>query len=238
MKLVISNILFLALAGYALGAAVENCHFDRLMKCGDPLDAFRKEMGQSFPTTEDQVKKLCSNMDEALKCAEEFQNKCMTPLQLETMGFLAEGAQIVYKDFCTDGSNMRAEYLKHAQCIDDASKTDEAKGYYSYVEAALEDLTEKPPTERLPTTCCGYKWLDAKFNKMGKEKCGQEAVDAFKNVVEMVVSSLPNVLCSGFEPDSKQCTAVLPAAGATPKGTIKNSHIAQTFASVYLPDLQ
>ncbi|GFT94296.1 uncharacterized protein NPIL_607711 [Nephila pilipes] len=238
MKLVIANILFLALAGQALGAAIENCHFDRLTKCGDPIAAFRKEMGQSFPTTEDQVKKLCSNMDEAYKCAEEFQNKCMTPLQLETMGFLAEGAQVVYRDFCTEGSKLRADYLKHSKCIDDASKTDEAREYYSYVEAALEDLQEKAPNDRLPTTCCGYQWLNDKFNKYGSDKCGQEAMDAFHNVVEMAVSSLPNVLCSGFQPEGKQCTAVLPPAGSKPKGTIKNSHIAQTFISIYLPDLQ
>ncbi|GIY50565.1 uncharacterized protein CEXT_361771 [Caerostris extrusa] len=238
MKVVIAQLVFLALASRALGAAIENCHFDRLAKCGNPLSAFRKEMGQSFPTTEDQVKKLCSNMDEAYKCAEEFQNKCMTPLQLQTMGFLAEGAQITYNDFCKEGSKLRTDYLKHAQCIDDTSKTDEAKGYYSYVEAALEDLSEKPPSDRLPITCCGYKWLDAKFKATGTEKCGKEAMDSFSNVVEMVVSSLPGVLCSGFEPEGKQCAAVLPPAGAKPKGTIKNSHIAQSFANIYLQDMQ
>lgn len=46
-------------------------------------------------------------MEEAKACAEAFQNKCMTPMQLETMGFLTEGSMTVYRDFCTEGSQMR-----------------------------------------------------------------------------------------------------------------------------------
>lgn len=73
---------------------------------------------------------------------------------------------------------------------------------------------------------------------MGKERCGAEAVESFNQVVEMAVSSLPNVFCSGFEPESAQCNEVLPPPGTKPKGTLKNSHIAQSFASIYLPDVQ
>lgn len=232
------QFLFLALVGQALGAAVENCHLSRLSACGDPLAAFRKEMGQSFPLTEEQVKNMCSKMDEAYKCAEEFQNKCMTPMQLETMGFLTEGSLKVYDDFCKEGSELRTEYLKHAQCIDESSKTDEAKESYSYIEAALEGLSEKAPSDRLPTACCGYALLVKNSRKMGEEKCGKEAVDAFHNVVEMAVSALPNVMCSGFDPEGQQCKKVLPPPGTKPKGTLKNSHVAQTFSSMYLQDVQ
>lgn len=51
------DILFIVAGSH--GAAVENCHMDRLVACGDALADFRKEMGQSFPTTEEQVNKLC-----------------------------------------------------------------------------------------------------------------------------------------------------------------------------------
>ncbi|XP_054723977.1 uncharacterized protein LOC129234110 [Uloborus diversus] len=234
--ILVTELLFLALASGALGAAVENCHMDRLTKCGDPLAAFRKEMGQSFPTTEEQVKKLCDNLKEAHDCAENFQNKCMTPLQLETLGFLAEGSFRVFEEFCQEGSEMRKEYLKHAKCLDEATKTDEAKAHYKYVEASLEDLAEKAPNKRLPTACCGYQWLADKTDKMGAERCGEDAIESFHKVVDMAVSSLPSVLCSGFQPDSKECKEVLPPLGTEPKGTLKNSHIAQAFASIYLKD--
>lgn len=46
-----------------------------------------------------------------------------------------------------------SDYLKHAKCLDDASKTEEAKEQYAYVEAALEDLNDKPPEKKLPTAC-------------------------------------------------------------------------------------
>lgn len=45
------------------------------------------------------------------------------------------------------------DYLKHAKCLDDASKTEEAKEQYAYVEAALEDLNDKPAEKKLPTAC-------------------------------------------------------------------------------------
>ncbi|KFM78498.1 hypothetical protein X975_19975, partial [Stegodyphus mimosarum] len=221
MKILIINILLLAAVGCAFGAAVHNCHLEKLTACGDPLAEFRKEMGQSFPTTEDQVKKFCEDMEKAQKCAEDYQNKCMTPMQLETMGFLMEGSITVYKDFCQEGSQLRTEYLKHAKCMDEASKTEEAKNYYSYVEASLEDLSDKPPEKRLPIACCGYQWLTAKSDQLGREKCGQEAVDAFHNVVEMAISAL--ILCSGFDPEGSQCTEVMPPLGSKPKGTLRNS---------------
>lgn len=43
----------------------------------------------------------------AYECAEEFKEKCMTPMQKETMFFLTEGSTNVYNDFCTEGSKIR-----------------------------------------------------------------------------------------------------------------------------------
>lgn len=48
-----------------------------------------------------------SNMKIAYECAEEFKEKCMTPMQKETMFFLTEGSTNVYNDFCTEGSKIR-----------------------------------------------------------------------------------------------------------------------------------
>lgn len=84
----------------------------------------------------------------------------------------------------------------------------------------------------------GYQWLVSKSQQNGKERCGEEAVASFNAVVDMAVSNLPAVFCSGFEPESAKCNDVLPPAGAKPKGNLKNSHIAQSFASIYFPDIK
>lgn len=57
-------------------------------------------------------------MKKAYDCAEEFQNKCMTPMQLETMGFLTEGALVVYNDFCKAGSKIRTGNYKNKNTIE------------------------------------------------------------------------------------------------------------------------
>lgn len=47
------------------------------------------------------------NMKKGYECAEEFKEKCMTPMQKESMGFLTEGSTHVYNEFCTEGSKIR-----------------------------------------------------------------------------------------------------------------------------------
>ncbi|XP_015926683.1 uncharacterized protein [Parasteatoda tepidariorum] len=237
MKLLILQVLFIGLAAKTLGAAIEKCHSSVLAACGDPISDFRKKMGTSFPLDNAQVNELCSAIEQSKTCAEDFQKKCMTPMQIQTMSFLTEGSLEVYKDFCTEGSEIRTDYLKNAPCIDESSKTPEAKEHSKYVEATLEEMSVKAPQDRLPTICCAYALMTEKSREFGEAKCGKGAVDSFHKVVEMAVSTLPNVLCSGFDPEGDTCKAVLPPPGTQPKGTLKNSHIAQSFVSMYLNDI-
>lgn len=94
-------------------------------------------------------------MHEADGCLKNFTKKCSTPLQRELITFVSEGSSRLLNEYCTEGTAVRQNYLKHAQCLNQAQKGQ--RSCVKDLQAALETVTSVEWDKRIPAGCCAYR---------------------------------------------------------------------------------
>ncbi|GIX91680.1 uncharacterized protein CEXT_217011 [Caerostris extrusa] len=94
-------------------------------------------------------------INEAEQCFKNFTVRCMTPLQRELLGFVSEGSEKLLNEYCTPGTDLRANYLKHAPCLNDAHSLQ--KDCLTDLQAAMETISTSEFQNRIPMACCGYQ---------------------------------------------------------------------------------
>ncbi|GFR05251.1 uncharacterized protein TNCT_248441 [Trichonephila clavata] len=222
MKLLLSLGLTIVLAASAL--ADPQCHTSELMQCIDIVVNWAHTLPKrSLPTTEEEVVVECEAFNKALNCALKFRDNCVTPLQKEVLGLVVEGAIEFVNDFCTPGSNTRKNYLKHAQCLNQVSQSDGVKEQIEYILAIVENMKNQDDKNLIMYSCCGYRKVHSWFLKTGIDTCGNEAVQPVLDMIHLVASQLPDVLCNGMDGSEDRCTALLPAVGSKISAEAKQS---------------
>lgn len=87
------------------------CHLRELDLCAASLLLFNQNPS-GVATTDAEVDKQCGFLKESQECFKNFTTRCTTPLQRELIGFVSEGSQELFKQFCSKGTEIRtSEYL-------------------------------------------------------------------------------------------------------------------------------
>uniref|UniRef100_A0A2L2YUC2 Secreted protein n=1 Tax=Parasteatoda tepidariorum TaxID=114398 RepID=A0A2L2YUC2_PARTP len=226
MKYIIA-ICVLAAAAYQI--ASQSCHLREVDLCIATM-IFHYQ-GSGIPTDESGVSQLCESIDETSQCLRNFTNKCMTPVQREVLNLVAEGSEATVKDFCTQGSELRAKYLRHSRCLGEVHAEDQMRDCMVDMQVTVETVTTTKFDKRVGTLCCGFRRFLECGEKLTEQKCGREAVEMGRTVSQLAVTELPGVVCNSFDPNSNQCQALLPPKGSTPKGTQSSSQLARLLAT-------
>lgn len=93
-------------AAYQVNGEACNCHLRELDLCAATLLLFNQNPS-GVATTDAEVDKQCGFLKESQDCFRNFTTRCATPLQRELIGFVAEGSQELFKQFCTKGTEVR-----------------------------------------------------------------------------------------------------------------------------------
>ncbi|GBL96444.1 hypothetical protein AVEN_43753-1 [Araneus ventricosus] len=192
------------------------CHLRELDLCV-AIGLFHYERN-GLPPNEENVNEWCETMQEAMQCVSNFTDKCMSPLQKELMGLLS-GSEEVGKQFCERGSEIRANYLAHAECLAHGSEGEEFKTQLRNMQVVFETMFDVPFKKRIPLMCCGYRRLRESNEEMNAKRCGKESIEMIRNIMKMmIVTKLPDIVCQQFDPHSAECKEILPPSGTPPKG--------------------
>lgn len=180
-------------------------------------------------TGDAELDKQCGYLKEADVCLQNYTKRCTTPLQRELIGFMTEGSQKLIKEYCTRGSGLRQSYLKHASCLNTASRGQ--KECIKDLQSAFEVITTVEWDKRIKVGCCAYNQVLGCSEKIIEDKCGKDATEFMRLLMRMALSRLPDIVCSEYKVGSKICRSLLPPPGTPPKGTRSNSVLSRLFSA-------
>ncbi|KAL1460282.1 hypothetical protein MTO96_027573 [Rhipicephalus appendiculatus] len=218
-----------AFAAYQVNGEACNCHLRELDLCAATLLLFNQNPS-GVATTDAEVDKQCGFLKESQDCFRNFTTRCATPLQRELIGFVAEGSQELFKQFCTKGTEVRTNYLKHAPCL--GQTLPEQKKCLTDIQAGLEKVSTVAFNDRVPAACCMYNRYQGCTRKAVASKCGEEAIEFGEILVKMAASDLPNVVCTSYGEKNPRCNSLLPPPGTKPSG--KPTSVLSRLFSAYL----
>lgn len=224
MQFLIICVAAVAVFGRSVLAS-DQCHLRELDLCAAAGAGANK-----VPATEAEVDKYCQLGMEAKDCFQNYTSKCATPIQRELLQFATEGARQTGERFCKKGDELRDGYLKHAPCL--AKAQPEGRKCLTDVQAGLEKVEEVEFRDRITAACCVYTRYNRCSSAVVESKCGQEAIRYGQIVLKLSTSNLLDVVCQGFESNTK-CDTLLPPAGSKPKGNSKSiiSKLFNAYAS-------
>lgn len=210
-----------------------SCHLRELDLCAASFLVLT-QAPQGLATSDQEINKQCVHLREADTCIKNYTRRCMTPIQRELVGLASNSSIALLDDYCTKGSKLRSNYLKHAQCLNQVQKK-EQKSCLRDLQSSLELLTSNSGdpinSKRLQLACCTYKRFEACFGGHLERKCGRETVQFVSNVVHRVTSRMPDTVCRAYRPETQECKALLPKPGVTPKGSKSNSVVSRLLSA-------
>lgn len=207
----------------------QTCHLRELDLCAATLLVFTQNPSGGIGTNDAELNKQCGYLKEADSCLRNFTRKCTTPLQRELISFVTEGGNRLLTEYCTSGTQLRQSYLKHAPCLQQATKGQ--KTCVKDLQSALEIVTSVEWDRRIPAGCCAYRRFQGCTENLVETKCGKEAVEFINILLRMAASRLPDIICQGYGPQTTECTSLLPAPGTLPKGARSNSVLSRLFSA-------
>jgi len=206
----------------------QSCHLRELDLCAATLLVFTQSPS-GIATGDNELDKQCGYLREADSCLRNFTRRCTTPLQRELIGFVTEGSLRLLSEYCTRGSPLRQSYLKHAGCLQSATRGQ--KTCIKDLQSAFEVITSVEWDKRIPAGCCAYRQLMKCTENLIETKCGKDAVEFMNLLLRMALSRLPDIVCQGYGPGSKTCANLLPPPGTAPKGSRSNSVLSRLFSA-------
>lgn len=116
----VALILILGLLGQqqqvAEAAATETCHLREFDLCMTSAIVFvQGPAGTKLNDAE--IEKQCNLFKDTEECLTSFTDRCMTPTQNSLVDFTSGGILGYMRDYCKKGSELRAKYLKHGDCV-------------------------------------------------------------------------------------------------------------------------
>lgn len=133
---------------------------------------------EGLATTDAGIDKQCNYLKEADTCLKDYTKRCMTQMQREVFSFAANSSLDLMSQYCTKGSDLRANYLKHAKCLNEVHKKD--------LKVCLKDL---------PSGCCLYTKFTSCFFGSLERRCGKEANAFVVSTMRKATSRLPEIVC-------------------------------------------
>ncbi|UYV71523.1 hypothetical protein LAZ67_8003573 [Cordylochernes scorpioides] len=182
-----------------------------------------------IPTTEEEMTSSCEYIQEATHCMNNYTDKCTTPMVRELLDVFMGDSNARLNEFCTPGSEMRANFLKHSGCL--AEVYPEERPCFLDFQLVIEKIVDKATTneDRLPILCCGYNRFVQCVHGLIEPKCGAETLQYATEMFEAVATTMPRTICSNFKED--RCAQLLPAPGTQPQGTQSKSAVARLLAA-------
>ncbi|XP_013781228.1 uncharacterized protein LOC106465549 [Limulus polyphemus] len=205
----------------------QSCHMRELDVCAASLLVNQED---NIAQTEAELDTQCATIRDVQHCIQNYTQNCMTAVQRELMGFFSEGSERLLEDYCTSGTDVRKRYLENSACLSEANK--ETRHCLTDLRNGLEVIGTSEFDKRVPTACCSYQRYMECVEKTVEDKCGADSVTFLQELLRTAVSRLPDIVCTGYSPESEECVKVLPEPGQEPSGS-SSSPLSRLFDAYF-----
>ncbi|XP_067131681.1 uncharacterized protein [Centruroides vittatus] len=192
----------------------ESCHWREMDLCA--ATGLLALQNNPVPQNEAEIDTQCTYLKETVDCANNYTNKCATPLYKQLISFATAESQENLKGFCTPGNELRKTLLKHSSCL--AEVWSEQAACTTDARAAIEKIPTVEAKDRINLACCTYRRFRLCGTSYIENKCGAEARDFVLTFISFFASNLPDIICQNFTPEDATCKPLLPPVGTQPKG--------------------
>lgn len=237
----LSFVLIILVSVVHISSAGE-CGEEMLTKCRYPLRVLTNNQEFSFATKKEDLDALCPDINEGLRCIDNYTRTCMDPRQRGHFYRLYSGTSLVIQEICEEGS-YQDEFLKHAPCLR-AVKSDHEHCGMTYQTKINEITSYANGTRRkdidsenvVKSLCCSFRSYLKCSEDVVLDKCGEETAAFTSDFLYRMSSSLLEIHCDKYSPDSVMCGEEVQNDGSG-SSTITSSLsvlLALYFASKYL----
>ncbi|KAF8767661.1 uncharacterized protein LOC129967034 [Argiope bruennichi] len=210
------SLVVCALGVSLQGAEAASCHLREVDLC---LATVLLGASEGIPANDEELDKVCEPVQEGIECIGNYSASCFTPLLQEVFDMAMYEPKKYQNLMCTHGTDERAEYLKHAPCLQKALSNDNVRPHLEDLMAGLEKAAESQFQDRVPIMCCGLQRMYKNLLDIVEGQCGKGVVDQGGALIGMSASSISDIFCRGYEPGTPRCGSLLPPQGTQSQGS-------------------
>ncbi|KAG9508448.1 hypothetical protein GZH46_03057 [Fragariocoptes setiger] len=212
-------------------AAPESCHLREFDLCMTSAVVFIQQP-QGVKVSEEQIEKQCNLFKETEECIQSYTDNCMTKSQHQLIDFASGGILKTMKDYCRKGSDIRAQYLKHGECVQKQRKATNKCliDFQAAVEKSTVDSTHWK--DRPKVLCCALDRYRACLEAIIEPACGKEALNVANMLAKGTFSRAATITCDKYKHRSSQCQGLLPPTGTVPKGSKSGSVLSKLISTI------
>lgn len=212
-------------------AAADPCHLREFDLCMASAVVFIQQPG-NVKVSDAEVERQCQLFKETEKCIDDYTDKCMSPMQESLVEFMSGGMLKYMKDYCKKGSETRALYLKHAECVNKQRKNTNKclVDFQAAIEVSTVDDTHW--RDRPKVMCCALDRMRSCQRAIIEPACGHAAVEVAEMLIRGTFSRGATVMCSKYKHQNAECKRLLPPSGTKPKGAKSSSVLSKLLSTV------
>lgn len=211
-------VILLSVVGPSSSA---ECGEEMLTKCRYPLRVLTNltnSLEFSYASKKEDLDALCPDINEGLRCIDNYTWTCMKPHQRGHFYRLYSGTSLVIQELCEDTA-YQMEFLKHAACLKFVREDQESCGM-TYLTKINQITTYPNGTQRLsmdPETsdmviknlCCSFRNYLKCSEDVVLERCGRETAEFTSDFLYRMSSSLLEIHCDKYSAESAVCEQIL-----------------------------
>lgn len=155
---VVLVFLILAVSASDKGGEIErkggvaSCHLRELELCSlGTVSMFQNPNGIPVaPGAE--FNRQCEYLQESSECFQDYRDNCMTKMAANLVQPIMRDLGKFEDEFCTNGTQIYATYMKHASCFRDVQKKHQ-RPCFADLQVGFEAIHKIQPETRMPTAC-------------------------------------------------------------------------------------
>lgn len=187
-----------------LSVSSAECGEEMLTKCRYPLRVLTNNQVFMFAAKKEDLDSLCPDINEGLRCIDNYTRTCMDARQRGHFYRLYAGTSHVIQDICEDGP-YQDEFLIHAPCLRAVKADHEACGV-TY-QKKINELTTYPNGTRrkdidsesvVQNLCCSFRHYLTCSEDVVLDKCGPDTAEFTSQFLNRMSSSLLELHCDKF----------------------------------------
>lgn len=187
------------------------CGQEMLVRCAQPLRVFSENKDLTFAAKKEELELICPDLNQGLRCIDEYTRSCMAPQQRSHFNRLYSGSSMVIQEICQEGP-YQEEFLRHAPCMKEVKEDYEecARDYEQKIHnmQALGNDTasnEEDNSDQVRKLCCSFQEYLRCSHAIVMDTCGEETAQFTKEFLDRMASSLIQIHCAKYPPGSQVC---------------------------------
>ncbi|RZF32240.1 hypothetical protein LSTR_LSTR011512 [Laodelphax striatellus] len=188
----------------------EECSQEMLVRCALPLKVLSdNSQDLSFAAKREDLEELCPNLEQGLKCIEDYTRNCLELHQRQHFNLLYSDTSIVIQEICQKGP-YQEEFLRHAPCMREVKDEYElcTRNYQTKIQEMTRQSNNHPGEDNdknIKKLCCSFQEYLSCSREIMLDKCGEGTATFTAGLLRRMSISLIKLHCEKYQNNENVC---------------------------------